>query len=113
MGLHAGNPGVRGRRGARAGMTFIEVVCASAILGIVAAAVFSAFSFVSLTQVRETRHLACMEVANRLLLSYLDNPAGLSEGARVVEYGPPEATAKFRYELSEQPVKLVEVAADR
>ena len=94
-------------------MTFIEVVCASAILGIVAAAVFSAFSFVSLTQVRETRNLACMEVANRLMLSYLDNPAGVHEGQRVVEYGPPGASAKFRYDLSEQPVRLVEVAADR
>jgi hypothetical protein len=94
-------------------MTFIEVVCASAILGIVAAAVFSAFSFVSLTQVRETRNLACMEVANRLMLSYLDSPSGLSGGQRVVEYGPPGAEAKFRYDLSEQPVRLVEVAADR
>jgi prepilin-type N-terminal cleavage/methylation domain-containing protein len=107
------NPGDRRPRRARRGMTFIEVVCASAIVGIVAAAVFSAFSFVSLTQVRETRNLACMEVANRLMLSYLDNPSGLGEGQRVVEYGPPEAAAKFRYDLSEQPVKLVEVAADR
>jgi prepilin-type N-terminal cleavage/methylation domain-containing protein len=99
--------------GARRGMTFLEVICGSAILSIVAAAAFSVFSFVSLSQIREQRHLACMEVANRLMLSYLDNPTSMPDANKVVEYGPAEKPLKFRFECKEEPIRLVEVGAER
>lgn len=89
-------------------MTFLEVVCAAALLGIVAATIFSVFGFITLSQVRERRMLACAEVANRLMLNYLDNPASMPDPNKVVEYGPAESPAKFRWDVKEERVELHE-----
>lgn len=102
--VRCGHPGRR----ARAGITFLEIVCGTALLGIVAATIFSVFGFITLSQVREQRMLACAEVANRLMLNYLDNPAGMPDPNNVVEYGPVDSPAKFRWDVKEERVELHE-----
>lgn len=100
------------RRGSRRGMTFLEVVIATAMLGLVASAAFGVFNFITSAQWREQRRLGATEVANRLIMQYLDNPTGMPDPSRTVDYGPEEAMSKYRWEYSEDPVVLVEAAPE-
>ena len=77
----------------RAGITFLEVVVGVALLGIVTAAMLGTINFATGIQLRQARMLACSEVANRLVLEYLDDPTKLPDPGKTVEYGPPEAPA--------------------
>jgi type II secretory pathway pseudopilin PulG len=52
----------------------LEVVFAMALLGLVVMATMGAISFVHGSQVREQRTLAAAELANRLILMYIDDP---------------------------------------
>jgi len=97
----------------RAGMTFLEVIVAFALLGVVTAAIFGVFGFVSGTQLRQQRMLACAEVANRLMLQYLDEPTGMPDTHKPVEYGPQGAPARFRWDYAEDQVQIIEVMADQ
>lgn len=99
--------------GTRGGMTLLELVLAVALLGVVAASVAGLFGFVTSTQLRERQRLAAAEVAHRLVLSYLDDPTALPDPSLPVEYGPPEAPARFRWEYREDRVRLQEVNGDR
>ena len=96
----------------RAGMTFLEVVAAMALLGVVTASLFGVFGFVTGGQLRQNQQLAAAEVANRLMLQYLDEPTKMPDTSTLMEYGPPEHPAKFRWEYTEQPVAFVEVMGD-
>ncbi len=89
-------------------MSFLEVVIATAMFGVVAAAIVGVFSFTVGTQLREQRTLACAEVANRLVLSYLDDKTKMPDPRNTVEYGPPETPLQFRWEYREDPVSIVE-----
>jgi hypothetical protein len=90
-------------------MTFLEVVVASALLGVVSAAVFSVFGFVGSSQSRDYQRLAAMEVANRLMLAYLDDPVHMPDSSKTVDYGG----QSFRWAYVEEQVALNEVAADQ
>lgn len=96
----------------RRGMTFLEVVVATAMFGVVAAAIVGVFSFTVGTQLREQRMLACAEVANRLVLSYLDDKTKMPDPNKTLEYGPGETPIKFRWEYREDAVSLVENSSD-
>ena len=90
------------------GMTFLEVVFGAALVVMIAATVTGLFTYITSTQRREQRLLACAEVANRLMLNYLDNPASMPDPNKVVEYGPQESPAKFRWEIKEEKIDMVE-----
>jgi hypothetical protein len=90
----------------RRGVTFLEVVFATALVAAISAAVTGLFSSIDTMQRREHRLLACAEVGNRLMLNYLDNPTKMPDPGKLVEYGPPENPQKFRWELKEQPIRL-------
>src|SRR6188474_231252 len=94
------------------GMTFLEVVAAMALLGVVSASLFGVVGFVTGGQLRQNQQLAAAEVANRLLLQYLDEPTKMPGTNVKMEYGPPGKAALFRWEYSEQPVAFVEVMGD-
>lgn len=89
-------------------MTFLEVVFAAALAAVLAVTFVGMFGFVIATQAREQRQLAAAEVANRLMLNYLDNPAAMPDQNGLIEYGPPENAAKYRWEISEKRVALRE-----
>lgn len=93
-------------------MSFLEVLIATAMFAVVAAAIVGVFSFTVGTQLREQRTLACAEVANRLVLSYLDDKTKMPDPHNTVEYGPPDGLLKFRWEYREDPVSIIEANRD-
>jgi hypothetical protein len=97
----------------RRGLTFIETVCAVALLGIVAATMFGAFNSIIGAQKRQQHRLNAMEVANRLILQYLDDKDTMPGAGLPVEY----ARERYRWDLREVPVRLEaarpEVAEER
>lgn len=97
----------------RRGMTFLEVVVATAMFGVVAASIVGVFSFAVGTQVRQQRLLACAEVANRLIISYMDDSTSLPDPNKTVEFGPKDNALKFRWEYREDPLVLVESNSDK
>ena len=86
----------------RRGLTFIETVCAVALLGIVAATVFGAFNSILSTQKVQQHRLNAMELANRLVLEYLDDKETMPAAGLPLLYD----NTSFRWELREIPVRL-------
>ncbi len=86
---------------ARRGLTFLEVVLASVLLGMLAATAVSAMSYVIGTQERAQRKLQALEVASRLMMIYMDDPAELKglEGQLV-----PYAGLKYRWSMEKTEV---------
>lgn len=68
-------------------MTFLEVVLASALLGIVAMGVFGALNYLVLQQKRAEQLTGAAEVANRVVVMFLDNPEAMPSNGRPIEYG--------------------------
>ena len=93
-------------------MSLIEVIVAMALFGVVTSAVLGVFSFAVGTQMREQRTLACAEVANRLILAYLDDRSTMPDPNKTLEYGSPDQPLKFRWEYREDPITLVETGGD-
>lgn len=89
-------------------MTFLECVAATALLGLAAATIFGLFDALVANQVRGHRRLAAMELANRLVLMYLDDPLGMPEPTKALEYGPD----LYRWELREQRLTLTEAVPE-
>jgi hypothetical protein len=100
-----------GRR--RSGLTLLETVAAVVLLSLLAAAVLGALSNVVAQQTRQQRRVQAMELANRLMLQYLDDPNLLPSRSLPVAYGK----ERFRWDAAETPTRLVpalaEVAAER
>lgn len=92
----------------RRGLTFVETVCAVALLGIVAATVYAAFGTIMGAQDRQQHRLNAMEVANRLILQYLDDKNSMPGAGLPVEYGK----YRYRWELQEIPVRLIPARQD-
>jgi len=86
----------------RRGLTFLETLFASALLAIIAAAVFGALSFVLGRQHHEQRTLAAYELANRIILQYLDDPDQLPDSSLPLEYGKD----RFRWAMTIDPVTV-------
>lgn len=101
-----------GARFAARGMTFLEVVFATALFAIVASSILGVFSFTVSAANREQKLLACAEVANRLIMAYMDDPSLLPDPNKTVEYGPAEGPLTFRWDYREDPVALVEPRGD-
>lgn len=95
---------------ASGGVTFLEVVFASAMLGAAAAAITSAFSTITRFTAAEETRLAANEVAHRLILQYLDDPGALHPDTDVFPMG----RSAFRYLVNKQvlPEEDVGVAPD-
>lgn len=81
---------------ARRGITFLEVVLASVLLGLLAASAVSAMSFVIATQERAQRKLKALEVANRLMMIYMDDPHDLDA---LANQQIPYAGQKYRWSM--------------
>jgi hypothetical protein len=94
------------------GLTFIEIVVAFALLGVVSGALFGVTGFATGMQLREQRRLACAEVANRMMLQYLDDATAMAEMPKVTAYGPDGNPSKFRWEYREEPIQLIKANAD-
>jgi len=97
----------------RRGLTFLETVAATAILAMIAATVLSGFNAMVGGQKRNQHRLGAAELANRLVLQYLDDQDALPSSTLPVEYGG----ERYRWLLRETSVALTpsrpEVAAER
>jgi prepilin-type N-terminal cleavage/methylation domain-containing protein len=106
-------PGKHNFTSARRGLTFIETICAVAILAMVSASVLGAFNSMMGAQERQRHRLGAMELANRLILQYLDDKDTLPQAGLPIVY----ADERYRWEMKEVPVQLVaarpDVAEDR
>ena len=71
----------------RRGMTFLEAVLASALLGLVSMGVFGVLNYLVLQQKRAEQISGAAEVANRVVIMYLDDPSAMPSGGRPIEYG--------------------------
>lgn len=89
--------------GARAGLTILEVVFAMAILGLVVMASMSALSYVHGSQARDQRTLAAAEIANRLLLMYIDDPNSPWNEGDTISWPTGE---QYRWDLVRSEVKI-------
>lgn len=102
------HPGARpARKGravrARRGMTFLEVVAAVAVLALMTGTVLGAVSLVQGMQLRQTHTLACAELANRMMLQYLDDKSSVPSPITPLEYG----AHRYRFSLAESSVGFV------
>jgi len=76
-------------------MTFLEVVLAVVLLGLVTATLATGMGALERTQVRQKQQLACCEVANALMLTYIDDEDSLPSELTPVAYGD----AEYRYSM--------------
>lgn len=89
--------------GARA-FSFLEAVLAAALLGILAAAIFSVLGYVWASDREDTLRLGAAEVANRIIISYLDDETSPKKLPEVISYG----REQFRWELDDETVRIEE-----
>jgi type II secretory pathway pseudopilin PulG len=92
------------RAGSRraAGLTLLECVLASAMLGMVAAATLGTVSAIWGWQARQEATLGAAELANRLMLTYLDDDSELPSRSLPVAYGP----FRYHWDLKRTPAKM-------
>lgn len=97
----------------RTGLTFVEVLCAVAIIALVGMTTMAALASIIGRQERQLRRLGAAELANRIVLQYMDDRESLPRPGEALEY----EGAYYRYELRETPVMIqparADVAADR
>ncbi len=96
-------PAVRGGPSARPGVTFLEAVLGVVLLALVTASLASSVSFMQRSHARLERRLAAAELANRLILQFIDDRESLPSPSLPLEYG----THLFRWSLEEQRVRFV------
>ncbi|NUQ68382.1 MAG: type II secretion system protein [Phycisphaerales bacterium] len=97
----------------RRGVTFVEVICAVALIAIIATVSLSGVSSILAAQERQIRRISAAELANRIILQFLDDRDSVPAPGTVLRADG----AAFRFELRETPVRLeparAEVAAER
>lgn len=90
------------RGASRPGLTLLECVLASALLGMVAAGFLGMISAIWGWQGRQQETLGAAEIANRLILTYLDDSTEMPPSALPLAYGP----YRYRWKMKEEAVKI-------
>jgi len=83
-------------------MTMLEVVLAVVLLALLAATFLSSQSYIHAAASRESQRLGAAEVANRMVLQYIDDKKLLPSQSIPVDYN----RMRFRWSLDEVPVTL-------
>lgn len=89
----------------RTGLTLLEVVFAMALLGLLVMSTMAAISYVQTAQAREQRMLAASELANRLILMYIDDPNSPWNEGDTITWSTGE---KYRWELIRSNIELTD-----
>lgn len=89
-----------GLRHARRAFSFLEVVFAVVLLSLLSMSIVGAVSFVFGRQRAEQQSLGACEIANRLMLQYLDDKNSMPDPSLPVEYGPD----RYRWDMRVDPV---------
>lgn len=85
-------------------MSMLEVVFAVATLALITAAGFASIDFVMRLNLREQQRLGAAEVANRLLITYLDDEKSLPSEFNTISYGE----FSYRYRKSRTKFSVIE-----
>ena len=96
----------RAGRAARA-MTLLEVVLAIATVALLSSTVLGAVTYMHQVELRQTHQLATAELANRMMLQYLDDKTSMPSSITPLEYG----AHRYRWSLSESPVGFEAIVA--
>lgn len=99
--LDAGHRALSTSHSSRA-LTLVEVLLSVALLGLAIGVVMSAVSSIAGMEGNGRKRLAAFEVANRLMLQYLDDPKQMPDKNLAIEYGD----KKFYWELDETPAVM-------
>ncbi len=91
------------RHPTRRGVSFVEAVLAVVLLSMVAATLAGAVSFMARSQKRLDQKLGAVELANRLILQYMDDRESLPDRSLPIEYD----VDRYRWTLEEAPVQFV------
>ena len=98
---------MRRSRSNRDGLTLIEAVAAITLLSVLAAMVLTSLSGMLRAQTRQLQRLGAGEIANRLMLQYLDDPQTMpAEGLPVAYDG-----ARYRWQLAKSSARLTPAVA--
>ena len=89
-------------------MSLLEVVAAIVIVALLCSTVLGAVSFMQALELRQTNTLACGELANRMMLQYLDDKSAMPSTLTPLEYG----AHRYRWSVSESPVGFKAVEAE-
>lgn len=93
--------------GARRGLTLLESLLAIALLALVATSISNLMGYVRGSQRRAQLELAAAEVANRVIIQYMDDKWTLMDQAGLpVGYGPDDDPLYFRWDLRVGSVRL-------
>ncbi len=87
----------------RRGVTFLEATLASVLLAMVASTLGGSVSFMTRSQTRMDQKIGAAELANRLILQYIDDRESLPDKALPIEYD----VDLYRWTLEESPVEFV------
>ncbi len=87
----------------RRGVTFLEAILASVLLAMVASTLAGGVSFMTQSQRRMDQRLGAAELANRLILQYIDDRESLPDRTLPIEYD----IDLYRWSLEEAPVEFV------
>lgn len=90
----------------RAGFTLLEAVLAVTLLAMIAAVLLSGMSNLWRQQARQQQALGAAELANRLMLQFLDDRRSLPSIAEPLRYGPYE----YAWAIDERPIRVEENA---
>ena len=98
------HPGMRRRAyTTRRGVTFLEAILASVLLAMVASTLAGGVSFMTQSQRRMDQKLGAAELANRLILQFIDDRESLPDRSLPIEYD----IDLYRWTLEEAPVEFV------
>lgn len=92
----------------RRGLTMLETVLAAVLMAMIATTLVAGLGFVHADQRRQQQNLGAAEIANRLMLQYLDEKSAMPSDALAVTYG---ARGQFRYywKVQEDKISMREV----
>jgi hypothetical protein len=86
----------------RRGLTLLECVGAVVMLAVVTAGIFTAVGFVLNSSAREQERLGAVELANRLVLLYLDDSKHMPSPTLPLDY----EQFQYRWTIEEAPIRL-------
>ncbi len=88
-------------------MTLLEAVFAVAMLGVIASSLFTTINFLLTRQNAQEQQLAAMELANRLILQFLNDPRELEDDRNLpIRYHAGPRADLFRWEMEASEIEV-------
>lgn len=88
----------------RRGFSFLEAVLAAALLAVIASSIFSVLGFAMNSDRTDEARLGAAEIANRVLISYLDDSTSIDNLPDTIDYG----VYTYRWDLDKDTIRIEE-----